>query len=125
MISKTTYAFMNNTGMNDEQIAALPVLTLAEAVRFGKNDPGPMCRCSECNEPMRTGFGLKVHHGYKHSDKPPRERVDSKRNKTTQSVQLIDKPTNKIKVQGECNPNFCPQCGTNMKAVGMAMALSQ
>ena len=98
----------------------LPSKNYDDCKAVGWNNPGEPCKCAECGKPAKNLMGLRVHYQYNHlPNRPVNPGNTAKRNgATTQAIPAQPK-------QQPSSVTFCPGCGCNIKAVAMAMRLTQ
>ena len=104
-----------------EELATLPVKNYEDCRNVGWNNPGEPCKCADCGKPAKNLMGLRVHYQYNHlSNRPVNPGNTSKKNRidTAVSPQQKQQPSSG-------SVTFCPGCGCNIKAVAMAMRLTQ
>jgi predicted RNA-binding Zn-ribbon protein involved in translation (DUF1610 family) len=66
-------------------------------------------KCEKCNKVFKSAWGLVVHNGKMHSDKPKAV----KHHKTSR---------NGSESSGEgIVPHYCPNCGCNMRVIALAL----
>lgn len=101
-------------------IDAMPALGYEDVKGVGHNERGEPCKCNQCGKPCRNMLGLRVHIQQQHMGigKAFGPRGPYKRSGASAIVPAQPK-------QQPATVSFCPGCGCNIKAVTMAMKLTQ
>ena len=105
----------------------LPSKNYDDCKAVGWNNPGEPCKCAECGKPAKNLMGLRVHYQYNHLPNRPVNPGNTRKNKPITALHdggLVLASENR-KQQQPSSVTFCPGCGCNIKAVAMAMRLTQ
>jgi len=108
---------------SEAERALLPVKNWEDCKAVGWNNPGDPCKCADCGKPAKNLMGLRVHYQYNHLPNRPVNPGNTGRKRGLTAGD--DSPMQPQQKQSTAGVTFCPGCGCNIKAVAMAMKLTQ